>query len=88
MATLLSKTYVLPVISSSRLTCAGQQYTVDTPEYTDIVTVNSAHITCTCHEGHCEHIQVVILRRKQDAAKNAQRDVYEATFDTSYGDAA
>lgn len=84
MATVLAKTYVIPIITTVRLTCAGLQYTVETPEYVDIVTVNGIHTTCTCHEANCDHIRMVTIHRAQDAAKDARRAVYEATFDLSY----
>lgn len=53
MAMLLEKVCVLPTIASVRTTCAGDQYTVLTPEFTDVVTVNGSHITCTCQSGYC-----------------------------------
>lgn len=86
MATLIAKTYTAPVIASHRATCLGEQYTVATPEYTDIVTVTGDKTTCTCHEAHCEHIRVVVRRRIQDAAKDTLRAAYEAAFNLSYGD--
>jgi hypothetical protein len=84
MATLIAKTYIIPAIASVRLTCAGTQYTVVTPEYTDVVTVNGAHIACTCCSGHCNHIRVVELQRSRDAQADSQRAAYEATFDLNY----
>jgi hypothetical protein len=88
MATMIAKTYVIPTIAAVRLTCTGLQYTVETPEFIDVVTVNGSHITCTCHESNCSHIRMVNIRRAQDAAKNAARTAYDASFDLSYGDNA
>jgi hypothetical protein len=88
MATVIAKTYVIPVIAAVRLTCAGLQYVVETPEFIDVVTVQGAHIACTCHEANCEHIRIVTIRRAQDAAKDAQRASLEASFDLTYGDSA
>jgi hypothetical protein len=53
MAMLLETVCVLPTIASVCTTYAGDPYTVLTPEYTDIVTVNGSYITCTCQSGHC-----------------------------------
>jgi hypothetical protein len=86
MAVVLEKVYVIPTIESVRTTVAGTQYTVLTPEYTDIVTVNGSHITCTCHEGHRDHIRTVERRRMVEAAKAAHRAAYTELFDLSYGD--
>lgn len=86
MAMLLEKVYVIPTIASVRTTYKGDQYTVETPEYTDVVTVNGSHITCTCGESHCEHIRIVERRRAIEAVKAAVRAAYEALFDLSYGD--
>lgn len=86
MATVLAKTYVIPVIKSVRSTCVGMQYTLETPEYIDVVTVKDASITCTCGESRCSHIHMVNIRRAQDAEKAAARAAYEALFDLSYGD--
>ncbi len=86
MAMLLEKVYVIPTIASMRTTYKGDQYTVLTPEYTDIVTINGTRVTCTCGENHCEHIHTVAHRRAQNAAKAAARAAYESLFDLSYGD--
>lgn len=86
MATIFAKTYTIPTIAAVRTTVAGTQYTVETPEYTDIVTVNGSHIACTCHEVHCIHIGAVERRRAQVAARNGRRAEYCAAFDLSYGD--
>ncbi len=75
MATVLAKTYVIPVIKSVRSTCVG---TLETPEYIDVVTVKDASITCTCGESRCSHIRMVNIRRAQDAEKAAVRAAYEA----------
>lgn len=85
---LVAKTYTIPVIASQRSTCIGTQYVVETPEYLDIVTVNGAHTSCTCQNGHCEHIRAVERQRSQEAARDAQRAVYTATFDLGYGEVA
>lgn len=88
MATVIAKAYIIPIITTVRLTAAGLQYTVETPDYIDVVTVNVDRTTCTCHEANCSHIRMVNIRRAQDAEKDARRDAYEATFDLSYGDVA
>ncbi len=49
----------LPLLQTSRLTSAGMQYTVKTPDYLDVVTVVGEQITCTCGEPICIHIQAV-----------------------------
>ena len=85
MAMLLEKVYVIPTIESVRTTYKGDQYTVLTPEYVDIVTVNGSHITCTCGESHCEHIRTVERRRAIEAEQAATRAAYCAIFDLSYG---
>lgn len=86
MATLVAKTYTLPIITGHRATCAGEQYTVQTPGYLDIVTVAGTHIACTCSEAHCDHTRAVLRQRAREASADARRAVYEATFDLSYGD--
>lgn len=81
MATLLAKTYTIPVITAHRMNCQGDVYTVRTSEYTDTVIVGSTgHSTCTCHDGHCEHIRAVERSREQDATKAASRESYCSTF--------
>ncbi len=85
MAVIFEKVYTIPTIARVRSTVAGTQYTVETREYTDVVTVNGSRTTCTCHEVHCSHISTVERRRTQDAARNARRAAYEAAFDLSYG---
>lgn len=80
MTTMIAKTYVIPTITAVRTTVAGTQYTVETPEYIDVVTVNGAQTTCTCHEVNCSHIRIVNIRRSQDAAKDVRRDAYSETF--------
>lgn len=86
MATLLAKTHTIPVIVAMRTTIAGDQYTIETSEYMDIVTVTGTHITCTCHNAHCSHIQAVEHRRAADRAQAMTRAAYHLLFDLSYGD--
>jgi hypothetical protein len=86
MAMLLEKVYVIPTIESARTTYKGDQYTVLTPEYSDIVTVNGSHITCTSGESSCEHIRTVERHRTQNAQAAARRAAYCAMFDLSYGE--
>lgn len=86
MTTVLVKTHTVPVIAAVRLTCSGDQYTVETPEYVDIVTVTGSQIACTCHEANCDHVRTVNRRRAQDAARDARRIAYEELFDLGYGD--
>ncbi|MGH2480636.1 MAG: hypothetical protein ACRDHW_13360 [Ktedonobacteraceae bacterium] len=88
MATIFAKTYTIPTIAAVRATCKGEQYTVQTPEYIDIVTVNGSQVTCTCGECSCSHIQAVTRRRAVEQAQDTRRAAYAATFDLSYGDAA
>lgn len=76
MATLLA----LPTITRVRPTYVGMQYTIMTPGYLDIVTVNGSSITCTCRQYHCSHIQVVEQKRAEDKAANARRDLHNALF--------
>lgn len=86
MTTLLAKTHIIPIIAAMRTTVAGDQYTVETPEYVDIVTVTDTHITCTCHDAHCSHIQAVERRRAADMVQATIRSAYHLLFDLSYGD--
>lgn len=76
MATVIAKIYPIPAIAHVRQTVVGTQYTVETPESIDIVTVNGTHTSCTYHEANCSHIRGVQLRRI----------AYETLFDLSYGD--
>lgn len=80
MAVILEKTYVLPEIVSHRSTCLGEQYTVVTPEFTDVVTVNGDKHTCTCGSSSCEHILVVKRQRTRNALANAKREAYCNAF--------
>jgi hypothetical protein len=80
MATLIAKAGIAPTIERVRTTCAGTQYMVATPQYLDVVTVNGGHITCTCDQFACPHIQVVQTRRAQAAVFNSRREVYVVFF--------
>jgi hypothetical protein len=86
MAVVLEKVYVIPTIESVRTTYQGDIYTVATPDYIDTVVVSGSRITCTCHEGHCDHIRAVERRRMVEATKAARRAAYTELFDLSYGD--
>lgn len=81
MAMLLTKAYAIPTIKSVRSTCIGEQYTVVTPEFTDIVTVNGERATCTCHAANCEHVSVVTRQRTFQAAQDALRTAYYYSFE-------
>lgn len=77
----IEKTYVIPVITAVRPTCIGMQYTLETPEYIDVVTVADASISCTCGEGqHCPHIQVVHRQVMRDTEKNTRRSLHTSLF--------
>lgn len=81
MAIVLEKAYVIPVITSTRATCIGMQYTLETPEYIDVVTVADASISCTCGEGqHCPHIQAVRRQVMRDTEKNTRRSLHNVLF--------
>jgi hypothetical protein len=86
MATLIAKAPSIPLIQARRLTCLGMQYTVATPDFLDVVTANGEHLTCTCGEFACIHIQVVQHQRTHDAIISARRNRYTALFDLSYID--
>jgi hypothetical protein len=88
MATLLSKTYEIPEILSHRSTCLGEQYTVKTPGFIDVVTVNGPHASCTCQSTHCSHILTVLRTRAQQAREATERALKQMAFDLSYGDIA
>src|SRR5579885_2088224 len=71
MAVVLEKVYVIPTIEAVRTTYQGDIYTVATPGYIDTVVVSGSRITCTCHEGHCDHIRTVERRRMVEATTPA-----------------
>lgn len=81
MAVVLEKVYVIPVIVSHRTNFQGDIYTLETPEYTDVVIVDGNQARCTCQGQRCEHIAAVIRRRAQDAAKTARRVAYTELYD-------
>lgn len=84
--TLLAKVYAPIKIVSSRLTCLGFQFTVETPKFVDVVTVDGESITCTCGSSTCEHIAEVKRELARFAVADENRARYEAAFDLSYGD--
>lgn len=81
MATLLAKTYAIPTITAVRSTCLGTQYTVETPEFIDTVTVNGEHITCTCGKARCSHSSAVTRRRGLENQQATNRSAYCSTFE-------
>jgi hypothetical protein len=85
MALVLQKVYTIPVIVAVRTNFQGDIYTLETPEYTDVVIVDEAgEARCTCQVQHCEHIAEVFRRRAINAEKNARRDLQLALFDLSF----
>lgn len=84
MPSSIAKAPFLPLLKTSRLTSMGMQYTVMTAEYVDVVTANGEHLTCTCGEPTCIHIQAVQHQQAHDAQANACRNAYCALFDLGY----
>lgn len=82
MAVVLEKVYVIPTIEAVRTTYQGDIYTVATPGYIDTVVVSGSRITCTCHEGHCDHIRTVERRRMVETTKAACRAAYTELFES------